>query len=207
MFILYRCYSFPFQTRLSINAGWKYITQLEEKCKRLEEGKLVHADVERLTSERDEARIEAHQALKSRAAIEAKFVMAENKVKAMEQEKADAMAYAQEMKAKSQGLRDELSAVKKALDLVKRDKDETEAKYKQTLQEKEDYLKSEDFKVRLGSEILPHWHQGMRIGVRQAVARFQGGDVPVEYFEPNYDDPCGEPDLADSDEDAGAGGP
>ena len=40
----------------------------------------------------------------------------------------------------------------------------------------------------------------MRIGVRQAVKAFGDLDPKIAYFEPDYEDACGEPDIEDSDE-------
>ena len=63
-----------------------------------------------------------------------------------------------------------------------------------------DIYKSEDFKIKVGESILPHWQQGVRIGVRQAVKAYGGLDARIIYFEPDYEDACGEPDIEDSDE-------
>ena len=53
----------------------------------------------------------------------------------------------------------------------------------------------------LANQIIPHWQQGVRIGIRQAVAKYGDWDPSIEYFEPNYDDYYGEADVEDSDED------
>ena len=69
---------------------------------------------------------------------------------------------------------------------------------------REAFLKSDDFLNMLAKQIIPHWQQGVRIVIRQAVAKYNDRDPPIEYFEPNYDDYCGEPDVEDSDEDNAA---
>ena len=77
--------------------------------------------------------------------------------------------------------------------------------YNALLREKDEvraaFLKSDDYLDTLAKQIIPHWQQGVRIGIHQAVARYKDRDPSIVYFEPDYDDYCGEPDVDDSDED------
>ena len=186
------------QARLGLNGCWQYGALLEEKCRRIEQGTLIPND--EIVKERDTLKEENQNLHQKMTEMDAQ--LKEVKAKHAAEVKKTKEEHAAALKELKAGFKSALTDAQNKIAKEKKDKSDLSAR----LKEKEDFVthfpKSEVFKTEVARCIWPHWCRGMRVGVRQAIQKYQSEDHAMEYFEPQYNEDCGEPEIEDSDEEA-----